>query len=141
MKLVIYSKTEPFFWEVGGESWHFGEHALTLFRLEARGIQYSWDACIHGCTHRHTGKHMMGGASVWLDITWPISPSQLHFHPSHLTVKMEVARSSTTSTSQPTATWWWWHPKTGSTLKTTQHEILQILRKFIVNGFKGQAAI
>jgi len=53
---------------------------------------------------RYTGrcsipKHMMGGASAWVDITGPISLSQ-HFHHSHMTMKMEVASSSTTSTSQ-----------------------------------------
>lgn len=58
---------------------------------------------MHGCTHRYTGrcsipKHMMGGASAWVDTTGPISLSQ-HFYRSHMTMKMEVA-SSSTSTSQ-----------------------------------------
>jgi hypothetical protein len=50
MKLEIYSKNKPFFGGWGRESWHFGEHALTIFRLEEKGIKCSWDACMDALT-------------------------------------------------------------------------------------------
>jgi hypothetical protein len=107
MKLEICSNSEPFFLGGGEEKVGILENTLSPSSdLKGDIMQLGF---MHGYTHRYIGRcgiprHIMGGASAWVDITGPISPSQLHFHPSHLTVKMKVASSTTTSTSQTTAT-------------------------------------